>query len=65
MLSERPDVVRWGDVPLDMTSIVGRFTWSAFNVFYTDPERGMAVENWEVEEATRITVCFPRPRSST
>ena len=25
MLSERPDVVRWGDVPLDMTSIVGRF----------------------------------------
>ena len=42
MPSERPDIVRWGDVPMDMTSVVGRFERSAFNVVYTDRERGIA-----------------------
>jgi len=39
---ERPDIVRWGDVPMDMTSVVGYFERSAFNVFYTDRALGMA-----------------------
>ena len=34
--------MRWGDVPMDMTSVVGCFERLAFNVFYTDRERGMA-----------------------
>ena len=42
MPPERSDIVRWGDVPIDMISVVGRFERSAFNVFYTDRERGMA-----------------------
>ena len=39
---ERPDIVRWGDVPMDMTSVVGCFERLAFNVFYTDRALGMA-----------------------
>ena len=34
--------MRWGDVPMDMTSVVGCFERSAFNVFYTDRALGMA-----------------------
>ena len=49
MSDKQPLVVRWGDVPLDMTSIVGKFRRSAFNAFYTDPGHGVAVGFWEVE----------------
>jgi len=50
MSKQSPVVVQWGDVPLDMTSIVGKFKRSAFNAFYTDPERGVAIGHWEVEQ---------------
>ena len=42
MPPERPDIVRWGDVPMGMTSVVGRCERSAFNVLYTDRALGMA-----------------------
>ena len=42
MPPERSDIVHWGDVPIDMISVVGRFERSAFIVVYTDRERGMA-----------------------
>ncbi|MDP6700319.1 MAG: hypothetical protein QGH25_11770 [Candidatus Latescibacteria bacterium] len=42
MLPERSDIVRWGDVPMDMTRMAGRFERSAFNVYYAARERGMA-----------------------
>ena len=59
MSLERPDIVRWGDVPMDMTSVVGRFERSDFNAFYTDRERGMAVGHWEVAEGYEDYGMFP------
>lgn len=60
MSLERPDIVRWGDVPMDMTSVVGRFERSDFNAFYTDRERGMAVGHWEVAEGYEEYGMFPQ-----
>ena len=60
MPSDRPDIVRWGDVPMDMISVVGRFKRSAFNAFYTERERGMAVGHWEVAEGDEDYGMFPQ-----
>ena len=49
---ERPDIVRWGDVPMDMASVVGCFERSAFNVVYTAmPEAHYALAGRFVEPA--------------
>lgn len=50
MSEQQSVVVRWGEVPLDMTSIVGRFGRSRFNAVYTVPGSGVAVGHWEVED---------------
>lgn len=60
MSTEVPFVVRWGDRPLDMTSIVGKFKRSAFNAIYTDPQRGVAVGHWEVEHGYEDYGDFPQ-----
>ncbi len=57
---ESPVVVCWGDVPLDMTSIVGKFKRSEFNAFYTDQERGVAVGHWVVEDGYEEYGTFPQ-----
>lgn len=49
MSQQERAVVHWGDAPLDMTSIVGKFERSRFNALYTAPEHGVAVGHWEVE----------------
>ncbi len=58
--TQQPVVVRWGDVPLDMTSIVGKFNRSEFNAFYTDPGRGMSMGHWSVEEGYEDYGMFPQ-----
>jgi len=60
MPAKLPVVVRWGDLPLDMTSIVGKFKRSAFNAIFTDPERGVAVGHWEVEHGYEDYGDFPQ-----
>ncbi|MCC7354367.1 MAG: AraC family ligand binding domain-containing protein [Anaerolineae bacterium] len=54
-----PIVVRWGDVPLDMTSIIGKFKRSDFNAFYTDPARGFVLGHWVVEDGYEEYGTFP------
>lgn len=60
MSKQNPVVVRWGDVPLDMTSIVGKFKRSEFNAFYTDSERDVAVGHWVVEDGYEDYGMFPQ-----
>ena len=60
MSKESPVVVRWGDVPLDMTSIVGNFKRSEFGAFYTDQERGVCVGHWVVEDGYEDYGTFPQ-----
>jgi uncharacterized cupin superfamily protein len=45
-----PCVVHWGDVPLDMTSIIGKFKRSEFNSVYTNPRLGVSIGHWIVED---------------
>ena len=66
MPPERPDIVRWGDVPMGMTSVVGSFERSAFNVVYTAmPEAHYALAGRFVEPAVGpdFTTCV-QPRTT-
>jgi len=57
---EKPYVVGWAEIPLDMTSIVGKFQRSQFNAVYTDAAHGLAVGHWEVERGYEDYGSFPQ-----
>jgi mannose-6-phosphate isomerase-like protein (cupin superfamily) len=50
MADKSPYVVHWGDIPLDMTSIIGKFKRSEFNSIYTNPKLGVSIGHWIVED---------------
>jgi uncharacterized cupin superfamily protein len=59
MPKQVPVVVKWGDISLDMTSIIGKFKRSEFNAFYTEPERGFVVGHWLIEDGYEDYGTFP------
>lgn len=60
MTTSYPYAIKWGDVPLDMISIVGKFERSNFNAIYTDPRHGVAVGHWIVENGYEDYGSFPQ-----
>lgn len=59
MSDQHPLIVSWDDYPLDMTSIIGKFKRSAFNAFYTEPERGFVLGYWEIEDGYEDYGTYP------